>query len=1005
MNIQLFLTVNGIKNTLEPIPGETLSTLLRERLRLTGTKIGCDEAECGACTVLVDGEPVDSCIYPAERADGKTIVTIEGLAALTPNPSPAGRGGLHPLQEVFVEHGAVQCGFCIPGQIMTAYALLERNPNPTRDEIRFALKDTLCRCAGYPAIENSILAAAESLRTGESVRKPKIPDSIHVHKSVGHTHLRPDGVEKVNGKAIYTDDLVFDGMLYAKVRRAMVPHAFLKSLDISKAKVLKGVVAVLTADDIPGEHNHGLVIYDWPVMVGVGERVRYVGDAIAIVAAETQQIAEQASALIEAEFDLQPVITNPVQARQEGIPQIHEKGNLLKHIKVRKGDVEQGFAESDVILEHTFHTPIYEHAFIEPECSIAVPQVTVTSAKHPRSEAEREEVTVTSRMEIYVGSQIPYQDRTQVARAMGWDESRVRIVGQLMGGGFGGKEDVMGQIHVAMLANVTQRPVKLLFDRHESLLVHPKRHATQIRVKIGAKKNGRIVACESELYGDTGAYASLGEKVMTRATTHSAGPYDIEHVRADCYAMYTNNPPAGAFRGFGVTQSAFAVESMMDMLAETLNIEPVELRRMNALHVGSITNTGQLLRESVGLMECIDRVDAEMRKHNPHPFKPVVVSSALSGATAGRVGGARPPYRDQGSEVEAQVADDTRASSAGFDAKRLNPPLSATDGHLVRAWGFAAGYKNTGLGGGAPDKAGAEVELYDNGTFEVRSSSAEMGQGLVSVMQMIVAEEMAVPPAQVRVLVMDTDLTPNGGPTTASRQTYVTGNASRYAAKTLRDAITATMAEKYDVKPEQIRFENGIVHANGYSMTYAEVAKEMKSMGQQPRAVYEYEAPKTQPLGTGGDMHFAFSFGVQAAEVEVNKLTGEVRVLKVISANDVGMAVNPLGLQGQVEGGVMMGLGNALTEEFIMDNGYVVTDHLARYRIPGIMLTPEITSIIVEHPTAEGPYGAKGVGEICSIPTTPAITNAIYNAVGVRVDKLPVDQEMIAREIWEREGL
>ncbi|HEY4723093.1 MAG TPA: molybdopterin cofactor-binding domain-containing protein, partial [Anaerolineae bacterium] len=332
------------------------------------------------------------------------------------------------------------------------------------------------------------------------------------------------------------------------------------------------------------------------------------GDAIATIAAETLEIAEQASALIEAEFDLQPVITNPVQARhaERGVPQIHEKGNLLKHIKVRKGDMEQGFAESDVILEHTFYTPIYDHAFLEPECSIAVP-------------------SPDGRMEIYCGSQIPYQDRTQVARAMGWDKSRVRIVGQLMGGGFGGKEDVMGQIHVAMLANVTQRPVKLLFDRHESLLVHPKRHATQIRVKIGAQKNGRIVACESELYGDTGAYASLGEKVMTRATTHSAGPYDIEHVRADCYAMYTNNPPAGAFRGFGVTQSAFAVESMMDMLAETLNIEPVELRRMNALHVGSVTNTGQLLRESVGLMECIDKVDAEMRKHNPDPFKPVVV--------------------------------------------------------------------------------------------------------------------------------------------------------------------------------------------------------------------------------------------------------------------------------------------------------------------------------------------------------------------------------------------
>ncbi len=936
MTNQFSLTVNGKSYTVDAVPSETLSTLLRERLRLTGTKIGCDEAECGACTVLVDGEPMMSCVYPAERASGKTIVTIEGLADLSPSPSPERRGGqLHPLQEAFIEHGAVQCGFCIPGQIMTAYALLKRNSNPTNADIRFALKDTLCRCAGYPSIESAILAAAESLRTGQPVKPPAhIPDSIHEHKTVGHKHLRPEAVEKVIGEAIYTDDLKFDGMLYAKVKRAMNPHGFLKNLDIAKAKALPGVAAVLTAQDVPAEKNHGLVIYDWPVMVGVGERVRYVGDALAIVAAESQEIAEQAAALIEAEFDLQPVITNPVMARQADVPQIHEKGNLLKHIKVRKGDMEKGFASADVILEHTFHTQTTDHAFIEPECSIAVP-------------------LADGRMEIYVGSQIPYQDRTQVARVMGWEEERVRIVGQLMGGGFGGKEDVMGQIHVAMLAAATKRPVKLLFDRHESLLVHPKRHATQIRVKIGAKKDGRLVACETELYGDTGAYASLGEKVMTRATTHSAGPYDIEHVRADCFAMYTNNPPSGAFRGFGVTQSAFAVESMMDKLAESLNIDPVELRRINALHVGSITNTGQELKESVGLMECIDRVDAEMRKHDPHPFAPKVDPS--------------------------------------------NPDI-------VRAWGFAAAYKNTGLGGGAPDISGADVELYADGTFQVRSSAAELGQGLVTVMRLTVAEEMGVEPDQVRVLVMDTDLTPNGGPTTASRQTFVTGNASRYAAKTLRDEIAASMAEKFDIRPEKIRFEGGVVHVNGHSMTYAEVYKEMTAMGQHPRVRYEYEAPKTQPLGTGGDMHFAFSFGVQAAEVEVNKLTGEVSVLKVISANDVGMAINPLGLQGQVEGGVMMGLGNCITEEFIVENGNVVTDRLARYRMPGIMLTPEITSIIVEHPIASGPYGAKGVGEISSIPTTPAITNAIYNAVGVRVDKLPVDQEMIARELWMRES-
>ncbi|HNJ13955.1 MAG TPA: molybdopterin-dependent oxidoreductase [Anaerolineales bacterium] len=933
MNNQISLIVNGKQHIIEAVAGETLSTLLRERLRLTGTKIGCEEAECGACTVLVDGQPMMSCVYPAERADGKVVTTIEGLAQRVHEEMK-----LHPLQEAFVEHGAVQCGFCIPGQIMTAYALLNRNLDPNNDDIRFALKDTLCRCAGYPSIENAIIAAAQALRTGEPVQKPThIPDSVHEHKTVGHKHLRPEAVEKVTGEAIYTDDLKFDGMLYAKAKRAMIPHGFLKKLDTSKAKALKGVIAVLTAEDVPAEKNHGLVIYDWPVMVGIGERVRYVGDALAIVAAESPELAEQASALIEAEFDLQPVITNPVMAREEGVPQLHEKGNLLKHIKVRKGDMDAGFAEADIVIEHTFHTPATDHAFIEPECSIAVP-------------------LPDGRMEIYVGSQIPYQDRTQVARVMGWPEERVRIVGQLMGGGFGGKEDVMGQIHTAMLANVTQRPVKLLFDRRESLLVHPKRHATQIRVKIGAKKNGRLVAAETELYGDTGAYASLGEKVMTRATTHSAGPYDIPHVRADCYAMYTNNPPAGAFRGFGVTQSAFAVESMMDKLAEELDLDPVELRRMNALHVGSITNTGQELKESVGLLECIDRVESEMLK--------------VAGLPRGEL---------------------------------FKPRVTPDTPHLVRSWGFASAYKNTGLGGGAPDISGADVELYADGTFQVRSSAAELGQGLVTVMRLVVSEEMAVAPEKVRVLVMDTDLTPNGGPTTASRQTFVTGNASRYAAKTLREEITASMAEKFDVRPEQIRFEDGIVYVNGHSLSYADVYKEMTSMGQQPKVRYEYEAPKTQPLGTGGDMHFAFSFGVQAAEVEVNKLTGEVKVLKVISANDVGMAVNPLGLQGQVEGGVMMGLGNCLTEEFIVENGNVVTDQLARYRVPGIMLTPEITAIIVEHPISSGPFGAKGVGEISSIPTTPAITNAIYNAVGVRFDKLPVDQEVIARELWERE--
>lgn len=940
MDPYITLKVNGEELSIPIQSGEMLSDLLRYQLGLTGTKIGCNEAECGACTVIINGEPMLSCVYPAAKADGKSIYTIEGLAAKY-HSSVSGLPvsgvefeELHPLQQAFVKHGAVQCGFCIPGQIMTAAALLEKNPSADQGEIRHALKDTLCRCAGYPTIERAILDAANAIQTGAAVTDPAVLPSLEPLSVIGQIRVRPDAIEKVNGLAIFTDDLQFKDMLHAAVKRTNLPSGVLKSINVDKARALPGVHAVLTAEDIPGENNHGLVIFDWPVMVGVGERVRYVGDAVAIVAANDRKTALKAVSLIETEYEALEAITDPVRAHQPDAPLIHENGNLLKHIKVRKGDMEAGFKQADIVLEHIFETQITDHAFLEPECSIARP-------------------LTDGRMEIYVGSQIPYADRNQVARALGWPEERVRVIGQLMGGGFGGKEDIAGQIHAALLANVTGRPIKLLFDRQESLRVHPKRHATKIRVKMGALQDGKLTAVETELYGDSGAYASLGEKVMTRATTHSSGPYEVAHVKADCYAMYTNNPPAGAFRGFGVTQSAFAVESMMDMLAERLEIDPVELRMKNALRLGSITNTGQVLRESVGMVECIEKVNTEMRR------------------------------------------------ITGDDPFRVRQVDGAP--HLYRAWGFAAAYKNTGLGGGAPDKASAEVELFDDGCLEVRTSSAELGQGLVTVLQMIVAEEFSMPLAKVKVLVMDTDLTPDGGPTTASRQTYVTGNAARYAARTLRQAIAATLAEKYDQPPEKVRFIEGLAQVNGHQIPLGEAVLEMRSEGREPKALYEYWAPVTQPLGTGGDMHFAFSFAAQAAEVEVNMLTGEVKVLHVIAANDVGKAINPLGLQGQVEGGVVMGIGNAITEAYLTENGYPITDRLARYRIPSIVQTPEITSFIVEHPTGEGPYGAKGVGEIVSIPTTPAITNAIYNATGIRIDKLPVDQEMIVKNIYDLE--
>ena len=919
--------LNGKWTSVDVEAGEMLSSTLRSRLGLTGTKVGCEELECGSCTVHLDDEAVLSCGLPTAKVEGRRVTTIEGLAR---------DGSLHPLQEAFVKYGAVQCGYCIPGQIMAAHALLKKDPRAGAEDIQHALKDTLCRCAGYPTIVEAVQAAGKSLESGLPVPDPHVTLGSNGHKVIGHSAVRPDAVAKVTGAAKFSDDFSFPGMIYGRALRAGVPHGILRRLDVEPARALPGVRAVLTAEDIPGERNHGLVIYDWPALVGVGERVRYVGDAVALVAADTPDIAERALGLIEAAYEPLPVVSDPVQARQADAPQLHEKGNLLKHIKVRKGDVEQGLKQANVVLEGVYHTATTEQAYLEPECSIA-------------------RVTDDGRIEIHVGSQIPYADRSQVARCLAVPEERVRIVGALIGGGFGGKEDIAGQIHAALLAQATGQPVKILWDRQESLLVHPKRHATQIRVRFGCRQDGTLVAAESELYGDTGAYASLGEKVMTRATTHSAGPYVIPHVKADCYAMYTNNPPAGAFRGFGVTQSAFAVESTIDELAARLGIDPFTFRRKNALQVGTITNTGQELKESAGLVECLDRVEAEVRKR-----------------TEGR-----DPF-------------------APFPAPG-NP-------HKIRAWGISAVYKNTGLGGGAPDKSTAEVELFEDGTAEVRSSAAEIGQGLVTVLQMITAEELALPIDRVRVLLSDTDLTPDGGPTTASRQTYVTGNAARLAAAALRESMAATLAERYDKPPQEIRFIEGLAQVNGHKVPVGDVVGMMRAEGREPRALYEYWAPETRPLGEPGDMHFAFSFAAQAAEVEVNLDTGEVAVRQVVAATDVGKVINPLGLKGQIEGGIMMGLGNALTEEFIIEEGVVFTDRLARYRMPSIMHTPDILAIAVEDPTADGPYGAKGVGEISSIATTPAVTNGIFNACGVRIRSLPVDQDWLARQLAAKEA-
>jgi len=896
--------INGEPIEVEASPRKMLMDVIRDDLHLTGTKDGCATGHCGSCMVIQDGKAVRSCIVMMKRVgEGSDIQTIEGIKSHD--------GALHPVQQAYIDQGATQCGICTPGFIMATKALLEENPNPSLDEIYDAHKWNICRCTGYNAIIRAIRQSA-----GQEVESlPSVREQMRV---ISRPLPRPDAVEKVDGTGIYSDDLYVEGMLHAKVKRSDIPHGNILSINTSEAKALPGVVAVLTHEDIPGRKDCGVHEIDWPVLCY--DKVRYVGDAIALVAAESEEIAEQAVKLIKVEYEELPIVTGPLEALADDAPLIHHEGNLMEKYHLEAGDLEAGFAQADVIVEREYTTQFVEHGFIEPEAGLAVPDAQ-------------------GRITVYCGGQIPFNDRKQIAATLDVPEHKIRVINQLIGGGFGGKEDVSVQIHVALLTQKTGRPVKLVFSRKESLMVHPKRHATIIRLKTGATSDGMVVAHQAIIYGDTGAYASLGGHVMLRATTHAGGPYEIPNVTADCWATYTNNVPAGAFRGFGVTQSGFAMESQIDVLAEELGLDPAEIRRKNMLAPGKTTIAGQVLKESCGLPQAFEAIYNEVQK------------------------------------IEFEPVEDTKR----------------------RAWGYGMAYKNVGYGSGAYDAAGAEVELFATGKAIVRAGGAEIGQGLVGVLAMMVTEELGVPYEDVEVLVSDTDLTPDGDATTASRQTYVTGNAARFASIEVRKMLSQTAAEMLNAPPDALEFTDGFVSNNGTKVSLADVVKTARMEGRTPKVTYQYAAPDTEQY-----QHFAFGFGAQAALVEVDTKTGETKVLKVIAANDVGRVINPLALQGQIEGSVSMGLGMAIQEDFVVENGIVKTDSLLKVKLPTIDQTPEVISFFIEEQTSDGPYGAKGVGELASIPTTPAVINAIYNATGIRCYNLPAHKNWLKDKLEEQ---
>jgi len=839
---------------------------------------------------------------------------------------------LHPLQYAMIKEGAIQCGFCTPGMVMAGKALLDKNPNPSLAEIKKALKRNLCRCTGYRPIVAAIQEAGRLLQQGVSKVSARelVPAEDQV---VGREVVRVDGVDKVTGRLRYSADLQVEGMLHAKVLRAAHPHARLLRVDTTAAEKAPGVVAVLTAKDVPGRNRFGIIRKDQPVFAE--EKVRYLGDVIAAVYAESEAQAEAALALIEVEYEPLPVIENPQQALAADAALVHEEnegGNLLCHIPIRKGDVSKGFAEADVIIEGEYYTPFVEHAYLEPEAGLAVP--------------EGDGVTV------YVGSQSSIHDQEDVAAVLGLPVDKVRVIHMPMGGAFGGKEDITVQAVAALGAFKTGRPVRFVWTRRESLLASTKRHAEWMLYRTGATRDGKLVAAEIKIYGDAGAYASGSEAVLFRSATFSCGPYEVPHVKVDVYGTYTNNPPCGAMRGFGNPQVTFASEIQMDRLAAALGMDPVEFRLRNVLEPGKATITGHVLQHSVGARATLEAVrDALVAAEMPAP----------------------PPGKRPGV-------------------------------------GFAASYKNVGLGSSMEDSAGAHLILQPDGSILLREGAMDMGQGADTVMAQIAAQTLGVPLNRIRVHVGDTALDPSGWMTTASRQTFVTGNAVYHAARALRADLCAAVAESIGVSTDEVKLTRGVFRLKDGDealTTLDELAAWAAASGRTFERQYFYTAPQTHPVPEyiaavpGSDLdetrlHFAYSFGAQAAIVAVDEETNQVEVLKVIAAHDVGEPINPQGIVGQIEGGILMGLGYALSEEFRLEAGRPVTDRLAKLGLPGVERMPEMVALYVSDPHPEGPYGAKGMGELPMSPTAAAVANAIANAVGVWVHSLPITPKKIA---------
>lgn len=918
--IELHLTINGEHQAVRAPADMSLLDLLRQRLRLMGAKNGCSEGTCGACTVLLDGRPVRSCRTKVQGLDGASVTTIEGLSK---------DGKPHALQLAFARQGAPQCGFCTAGMILTAKALLDDNPRPSLGQMKKALNPVLCRCGSYQAIFRAIQEVADEM-AGENKPAPDLGPAV-----VGAPVEKKDALEKALGTIVYGDDMELEGALLGKVLWSAHPHAEILGINTSAAEEMPGVHAVLTAKDVPGDNVYGPMVRDAQVMAL--DKVRFIGEPVVVVFAETEEQAEAARDACRVQYRTLPGVFTPEQALAPDAPRIHPEGNIHHQAQIRKGDVDQGFAAADVVVEGTYSTPFIEHAYLEPEAGLAEP-------------------TPDGGVKVLMNTQYPFGDQRQIADALGSPADKVRVVQIPGGGAFGAKNDITLQILLAMGARATGRPVKMVLTRGESLRMHVKKHAATMHYKTGATRDGRLVALQAQLTLDTGAYGSWGIEVTEQATVFSTGPYDIPNVQVDSTAVYTNNVPCGAMRGFGINQVTFAMEAQMDELAEKLGLDPFAMRRINAMRPGSTTSTGQTLGSSVGLLETLEQVEKGI---------------------------------------------------AGL------PPVEA-DGRKIGV-GVASCFKNVGLGLGAHDVGRATAQLLPDGRVLVRVAACEIGQGSMTAAAQIAAQTLDLPYDKVEIHHGDTGGPLDTGPTCASRTTFIAGNAVVKASRRLGDLLSDYVAEEYEIPYDQLRFENGLFvdASTGRQLTtLADLAKRAEETGQTFIGQGEYVVPRTYTTAAALEgkkpddyiNYITFGFGTQAARVAVDERTGAVEVLDVVACHDVGKAINPQNIRLQIEGSVMMGLGYALSEEFKMEQGWNVTDTLGKCGVPRAHQAPNVVSSVVEVADPNGPFGAKGLGEIASLPTAPAIINAIHAATGVRVHDLPATKSRVLEAQRDTKG-